>query len=440
MVTNHGVHEWQVTPGLRDTGGQNVYVNHLTEALVRLGYRVTIVNRGGYPHPVTGRHHVGTAFHPSGQARILYLEDGDPTFVRKEDMHEHFADIADDFLRRLEIEPDGYDILISHYWDGGMLGLHVNERRDHRLPHVWVPHSLATLKRRNVDPATWPDLRLDDRTQRERLLVGNVDAVVATSAAIRSTLVDDYDHNADLFMPPCVDETRYWPRSPEDCGDLWSFLATRSGLPVDELRRRKLVTEISRTDLTKRKDVLLRAFARVRERVPDALLAVAINDQTRPLHGRLMQLIDELCLTDDVIVLGSVWEHLPALYSVSDVYCSPSVMEGFGMSAQEAAACGTPAVTSDLVPFATEYLLGPDPTPMPGNGRVRVGEGSVVVPADSAEDLADGLTHLLSDDALRRQMGAAACRITVPYFTWDRRTRDLLHQLELPLPAPLHYG
>ena len=55
MITNHGVHEWNVVPGMPDTGGQNVFVNQFTESLVAQGYRVTIVNRGGYAHPVTGR-------------------------------------------------------------------------------------------------------------------------------------------------------------------------------------------------------------------------------------------------------------------------------------------------------------------------------------------------------------------------------------------------
>jgi hypothetical protein len=43
MIANHGVHEWEVTPGLPDTGGQNVYVNQFTDALIEQGYRVTIV-------------------------------------------------------------------------------------------------------------------------------------------------------------------------------------------------------------------------------------------------------------------------------------------------------------------------------------------------------------------------------------------------------------
>jgi hypothetical protein len=51
MLTTHGVHQWDVVPGLTDTGGQNIFVNQFTEELVHQGYRVTVANRGGYLHP-----------------------------------------------------------------------------------------------------------------------------------------------------------------------------------------------------------------------------------------------------------------------------------------------------------------------------------------------------------------------------------------------------
>ena len=73
MITNHGVHEWDVIPGLPDTGGQNVYVNQFTEALIAQGFVVTIVNRGGYTHPETGIPQRGEVMHPTGRARILYI-------------------------------------------------------------------------------------------------------------------------------------------------------------------------------------------------------------------------------------------------------------------------------------------------------------------------------------------------------------------------------
>ncbi|MBD3164257.1 hypothetical protein GF323_03590 [Candidatus Woesearchaeota archaeon] len=52
MITNHGCHS-PVIEVTTDTGGQNFYVNDLSEAFVRLGYKITILNRGGYKHPVT---------------------------------------------------------------------------------------------------------------------------------------------------------------------------------------------------------------------------------------------------------------------------------------------------------------------------------------------------------------------------------------------------
>jgi hypothetical protein len=174
MITNHGMHQWQVIPGLPDTGGQNVYVNQFTEALVEQGYRVTIVNRGGYAHPVTGVVQQGVHFHPSGHARIVYIEDGKKEFVRKEDMDAQLPELAQDLRRRFTDENDSFDLIISHYWDAGRLGTLVNTGPQ-RLPHVWVPHSLGTLKKRNMDPATWAGLRIDERINRERELLKQID-------------------------------------------------------------------------------------------------------------------------------------------------------------------------------------------------------------------------------------------------------------------------
>ena len=93
QITNHGVHEWDVVPGLPDTGGQNVFVNMFTEALAAMGFRITIVNRGGYAHAVTGEMQTGLCYKDARQ-RIIYLEDGTPEFVRKEDMDEHTPQLS----------------------------------------------------------------------------------------------------------------------------------------------------------------------------------------------------------------------------------------------------------------------------------------------------------------------------------------------------------
>lgn len=435
MITNHGVHEWTVTPGMPDTGGQNVYVNQFTEAMVEQGYRVTIVNRGGYPHPVTGEPQRGIDYHPTGRARIMYIEDGTPSFVRKEDMNEQIPALVEDLHRRLREDGFGYDVVISHYWDAGKLGAALEAVSGHKVPHVWIPHSLGALKKKNVDPSTWENLRIDERIEHEHELLKRIDGAVATSTAIRDTFIDEYGYRPQYFLPPCVDTERYHPRTEDDCAGIWEFLAAQSSHSAADLRRRQIITEISRTDYTKRKDVLIKAFARVRDRVPGVILAVALDERAGAPYTEAIDLIGDLRLEEDVIVLGSVWEQLPCLYAVSSVYCTPSVMEGFGMSAQEAAATAVPVVASDLVPFALEHLVGDEPRRQPVDGELHgellLGEGAIVAPADGVEGFAEALVRVLSDDERRRAMGEAALAITVPYFTWAHRIKDLLDDLHL---------
>ncbi len=434
MITNHGLHEWQVTPGLPDTGGQNIYVNQFTDALIELGYRVTIVNRGGYAHPGTGARQEGVRFHPTGHARILYLEDGLKEFVRKEDMDEQVELLAEDLLERLRAEEDAYDLILSHYWDAGKLGNLLNARSERRVPHVWVPHSLGALKKRNVDPGVWAGLRIDERIEHEREILRHVNGAVATSAAIRDTLVAAYGYPPEYFLPPCINENRYRPREAAEVEPIYDFLAGHCALGAEEIKRRKLITEISRTDTTKRKDVLLRAFAAAKRQVPDALLAVTIDPSAAELHVSLQGLIDELGLRDDVIVLGSVWNELPLIYNAASIYCTPSVMEGFGMTAQEAAATGKPVVSSDLVPFAVEYLAGPSARPVvfgtDGDRRtLKIGEAAIVASNDDIQAFAHALIHLLEDEELRRRLGQRAREITVPYFTWTHMASRLMSDL-----------
>lgn len=449
MITNHGVHEWQVVPGMPDTGGQNVYVNQFTEALVQQGYRVTIVNRGGYPHPVSGEMQTGVRYHESGYARIMYIEDGLHEFVRKEDMDEQLPALANDLTSKLAMEDDTYDIIISHYWDAGKLGMILNQRNPKRVPHAWIPHSLGALKKRNMDPSTWANLRINERIENERELLKHVDAGVATSTAIRETFRDEYGFEAKYFLPPCIDVDRIHPRGEEEhteeYAQIWDFLDKLSPHNAETLRRRKLITEISRTDKTKRKDVLIKAFAEVRERVPDAVLAVSIDTHAEELHQQLMDLIDQLGVREDVIVLGSVWDQLPMLYNVTTVYCTPSVMEGFGMSAQEAAATRKPVVSSDKVPFVEEYLLGDEveevTIPVDGmEATLRVGVGGVVVPADCVPGFAEALVRLLQDEQKREEMGNRAYDITIPYFTWESRTKELLGDLGISAKRGVKVG
>jgi mannosylfructose-phosphate synthase len=434
MITNHGIHQWKIVPGLPDTGGQNVFVNQFTESLAQQGYKITIVNRGGYQHPISDEPRTGLHYKDQHQ-RLIYLEDDVQAFVRKEDMDARLPALASTLINHFSEEEEKFDLMISHYWDGAKLGLLYNQSLESPVTHIWVPHSLGILKKRNVSPEKWASLRIDERIANEKKILSEVDSVASTSAIIEQSLKEDYQYQAKtLFLPPCVDSARYFPHHIGEDHPIWSFLSQQCGLSAGELRSALIITEISRTDQTKRKDVVIKAFARVREKHPEAILAITIDQKEGDLSKSLMDLIKELDIKKYVAVLGSVWDELPDIYALTDIYCTPSVMEGFGMTSQEAAATGIPVIASDLVPFVTEYLLGnrvEEVLPEGFEQPIKLGEGAIVVKADDIEGFVYALDMLLSKPELRMLLGKRAYQMTIPYFTWENVVRQFLHDVEM---------
>ena len=430
-ITNHGIHEWEVSPGLTDTGGQNIFVNQFSDALVRQGYKITIINRGGYLHPTTGV--MRTGFHyKSPHQRIYYLEDNIESFIRKEDMGD-FLPGLEDALRDFILE-DGLpiDLLLTHYWDAGILGLSIQNILPDLTPHIWIPHSLGAIKAKMFSAEQQLALRMDERIQAETYILDHIDGVGATSGTIRDSFRDDYDFAGKVYwLPPCVDMDRYHQQSIRNDDPIWKLLNLNINQPPEVLQKKKIITEISRTDRTKRKDILIRAFAKVHQQEPDTLLVVSINREQGDLARDLMGLINTLGIQDAVAVVGSIWEELPSLYNITDIYCTPSIMEGFGMSAQEAAATGVPVVACDKVVFVTEYLLGDQPVQvnLVGEHHYALGDGAIVVPADDVEGFSAAMITLLQDNQLRTRMGDAAYHITIPYFSYDNIVSEFISDL-----------
>ena len=88
---------------------------------------------------------------------------------------------------------------------------------------------------------------------------------------------------------------------------------------------------------------------------------------------------------------------------------SASEKEGWGLTVLEAAACGTPAVGTDV----------------PGlRDAVRDGETGLLVPLGDAAAMAAAIGRLLEDQALRDRLGAGALHWAAR-FTWDAVAADI---------------
>lgn len=427
MLTVHGIHEWNVVPGLKDTGGQNVFVNQLSNAMAKRGYKITIINRGGYEHPRSGVVQTGLDY-KDGRQRILYLDDGLNRFIRKEDMGDRLPDLSRVLAEFVDSEGTSADLIISHYWDGGILGISLKGIIDPAIKHIWVPHSLGMVKKRNLPSQSLKDLRIPKRIEKEKEIFSGVDYVAATSNIIRDSAIEDYDYNGEfVWLPPCVDQERFHAREVGTDNSIWTMLSELTGLSKEDVWDKKVVLEISRTDRTKQKEILIKAFSRLLDKHPESLLVISIDRQNTPLGEELLELIRRLGIEGATAVVGSVWDQLPVLYAITDVYCTPSIMEGFGMSVQEAAATRVPVISSNLVPFVTEYLADKShPVKLGSGSEILVGDGAIIVPPGDVEGFAFAMDMLFSDDDLRNEMGEKAYQATVPYFTWDHIVGDFI--------------
>ncbi len=101
---------------------------------------------------------------------------------------------------------------------------------------------------------------------------------------------------------------------------------------------------------------------------------------------------------------------LPDVYAEMDVVVLPSLIEGFGLTALEAMACGKPVIVS-------ENTFGSD--------IVGDGVNGYVVPIRDASAISDRVGALVDDETLRSEIGANA-RATAENYSWEAFGRKIV--------------
>jgi len=135
---------------------------------------------------------------------------------------------------------------------------------------------------------------------------------------------------------------------------------------------------------------LVRATSALRRRVPDVLVRIVGDGPERP---SLERLVGQLDLADHVRLAGHLEARsLAGAYASCDVFCLPSLQEGFGLVVLEAMAAGRPVVACSGT--AVEELI-------------EDGVNGVLVRLDDEAELAGARGSLLSDAALQRTMADA---------------------------------
>ena len=172
----------------------------------------------------------------------------------------------------------------------------------------------------------------------------------------------------------------------------------------------KYIFCISRIDTNKGHDLLLYAFDIVRKEIPGVDLIIgggSPNPKPRELglFDKMKAIIAENDMQNRVHIIGYVPdEMMRPYYQRCLFFVLPSLFEPFGMTSQEAMACGKTVVASKF-----------------GGIRnvITNGENGFLVDAANAEEFAAAMIKLLKDQPLNEKTGLAAHNNIFNNYSWE---------------------
>ena len=191
---------------------------------------------------------------------------------------------------------------------------------------------------------------------------------------------------------------------------VYNGIDTDAFRPLEGVRKEKgrIIVVANTSDRKKGVLYLLRA---VRDLRKDIDVKLTIVDRGRPDNEYTPALAERCGLNGSVEFTGRLsTEELVRQYNRAEVAVVPSLYEGFGLPAAEAMSCGVPVVSTTAGALAEV-----------------VDEGSgILVPPGDHMSIAEAVRRLLSDDDLRRRMGAAGRDRVLKMFSWEEAARKTL--------------
>ena len=377
-------------------GGQGIYLQYLSKALVELGHSVDVIS--GPPYPEL-----------DPRVRLIQLPSLDlyahpnPTRALK---LKHCLSLADFY--------EWWSKLSGAFGEPYSFGRRLKRYFKKHKPQYDIVHDnqslcfgLLDLQKRGVNviatvhhPITRDrDLALAAATTKgHHWLINRWYSFLA----MQKKVVQQLNHVITVSKQSQQDIVAAFDRPAENIHVIPNGVDTSIFKPIENIARRpfRLITTASSDQPLKGLSVLLRALEKLRAQFPELQLIVIGKLKE---NGETQKELHALNLQDAVQFKSGISnEELVAEYAQASIAIVPSLYEGFGLPAAEAMACGLPLICSDG-----------------GALPEVVGNAARLVRAGSVEDLQQALTELLSDKHACDQLGAQGRAHILQQLSWD---------------------
>ncbi|MBI2032423.1 MAG: glycosyltransferase [Candidatus Levybacteria bacterium] len=384
--------------GKTDTGGQTLYVLQLSKALAKKNIKVDIITRQFDNQPEEEK--------IAENVKIIRIKAGGNSFIQKEKLYEVMPDFVDNLMISMQKRRKEYDIIHSHYWDGGYAGNLLSKMLD--VPHVHTPHSLGKLKKVEMMAVEElplqrlkPMYRYHVRIAIEQQIINKADAVVVICETSRIQILQHYliEFEKLQVIYPGIETDVFKPQKNGE--DKRIKLEPNSILTVSRLVPAKGI------------DRLIDALALLKNKTPFHLyiggdtLEYGKSDEEVQAGKQIQAQIKKYKLEKLVTFLGMLPHDtvLPAYYRAADVFVLPARYEPFGLTTLEAMASGTASIVSNVA-GSREVIID--------------GLNGFLVDTHDRKKLAEYVSNLLKDAKLNKKVSQNAAFTVQEHYSWDK--------------------
>ncbi len=412
-----------------DTGGQVKYVVELARALgERSDVEKVVLLTRRIVDPAVSADYAAPIEAISGKASIVRIECGEETYIRKEKLWDSLENFSDNALAWLRSQAKLPDILHAHYADAGYVGSRLSYQLG--IPLVFTGHSLGRNKRKQLLASGESRIEIETTYAISRRIEAEENTLGAAQLVITSTqqeieqqygIYDFYQPDSMRVIPPGTDLERFHPIQ---AGENFKGLQT-------ELRRfltapeKPVILALSRPDPKKNIITLIEAYGEspALQAAANLMIIAGNRDDIRDMDNVARNVLTDIMLTIDKYDLyGKVAcpkhhkpEDVPQIYrmvaATGGIFINPALIEPFGLTLIEAAACGLPVV-------ATEEG---GPVDIIGNCR----NGQLVNPLDPAA-IARTLLEMLQDKKTWAQYSANGIAGVKAHYSWHAHVESYM--------------
>ena len=376
------------------SGGQGIYIKHLSKALKNLGHEVSVLSGPPYPEldsevnlikiPSLGLFESGERL-KAFRLRFLWSPI---------DLYEWITVMTGGFpepytygkrvLKRLKENNLKLDVLL----DNQSLSSSLLEIQAHYPLAVTIHHPITKDHKLEMQNAiNWKERLSSSRWHNflpmQKKVAPQLKNIICVSQPSKEDVISEFkvDEKKITVIPNGIDIGIFKPSSIKKSFSFRIVTTASADIPLKGLRH------------------LILALPRVIRQFPLTSLTVIGKS---PEKSNLNKLIDDLDLEDKITFRSGISEkEIVKTYHDSDIAVIPSLYEGFGFGAGEAMACGVPLISTDS-----------------GGLKQVIGDAALKIKPGSVNEIEEGILKLFTEEKIRQELAEKGRERMEEFFDW----------------------